>query len=65
MIAALPCNDAIGIEITGTTKAGKPQTLVVAGKELEAHRGNRARKGTLAKSGFKPISVKKAAPAAE
>ena len=64
MIAALPCNHADGIELTGTNKAGKPMTLVVAGKELEAHRGNRARKGTLAKSGFKPLTVKKAAAAA-
>jgi topoisomerase-4 subunit A len=65
MIAALPCNDVDGIELSGTTKAGKPLTLVVAGKALEAHRGNRARKGTLAKSGFKPTSVKKAVPTAE
>jgi topoisomerase-4 subunit A len=60
MIAALPCNDAEGIELTGVTKAGKPLSLVVAGKQLEAHRGNRARKGTLARSGFKPASVRKA-----
>jgi topoisomerase-4 subunit A len=60
MIAALPCNDAEGIELTGVTKAGKPLILVIAGKELEAHRGNRARKGTLARSGFKPASVRKA-----
>jgi topoisomerase-4 subunit A len=65
MIAALPCNDAEGIEISGTTKAGKPSTIVFAGKELEGHRGNRARKGTLAKSGFKPASVRKTARAAE
>ncbi|HUL64979.1 MAG TPA: DNA topoisomerase IV subunit A [Burkholderiaceae bacterium] len=65
MIAALPCNDADGIEITGTTKSGKASTIVVAGAELEGHRGNRARKGTLAKSGFKPASVRKTARAAE
>jgi hypothetical protein len=60
MIAALPCHDAEGIVLTGVTKAGKPLSLVVAGKALEAHRGNRARKGTLARSGFKPASVRKA-----
>ena len=65
MIAALPCNDADGIEITGTTKSGKASTIVVAGAELEGHRGNRARKGTLAKSGFKPASVRKTVRAAE
>ena len=64
MLAALPCNDD-GIELSGTAKSGKPMSFVVAGRELEAHRGNRARKGTLAKSGFKPASARRAPPASQ
>jgi topoisomerase-4 subunit A len=62
MIAALPCNED-GIRLTGTYR-NKPSELVVAGKALQKHEGHRARKGTLAKSGFKPLTAAKVPPAA-
>ena len=61
--AALPCNDD-GIKLTGTYR-NKPSELVVAGAELQKHLGHRARKGTLAKSGFKPLTAVKVLPAAQ
>ncbi len=61
MLAALPCNED-GIKLTGTFR-NKPSELVVAGKDLAAHAGHRARKGTLARSGFKPLTAAKAPPA--
>ncbi len=61
MLAALPCNED-GITLTGTFR-NKPSELVVAGKDLAAHAGHRARKGTLARSGFKPLTAAKAPPA--
>ncbi len=59
MLAAIPCSEA-GIDVEGTYR-NKPTRLAVTGAELEAHRGHRARKGTLIKSGFKPGAARKAA----
>lgn len=58
LLAAVPCGDS-GIVVFGTYR-NKPLQLTVAGAELQAHRGHRARKGTLVKSGFKPTSASKA-----
>ncbi|HTT10281.1 MAG TPA: DNA topoisomerase IV subunit A [Burkholderiaceae bacterium] len=65
MIAALPCNDIDGVRLSGTSKSGKPAELVVAGAGLATHLGHRARKGTLAKSGFTPLAAAKAVRAPE
>lgn len=62
MIAAVPCHDA-GIVVAGTYR-NKPLTLTVSGAQLQAHVGQRARKGTLIKSGFKPSAAWKAPAAA-
>ncbi|HXF46237.1 MAG TPA: DNA topoisomerase IV subunit A [Burkholderiaceae bacterium] len=61
MLAAIPCSDS-GIVVAGTYR-NKPVQLAVGGAELEQHRGHRARKGTLVKSGFKPTAAWKAASA--
>lgn len=62
MIAALPCG-AGGVVVHGTSRTGKPVELLVAGEELNAHTGHRARKGTLAKSKLKVGGLAKPAPA--
>jgi topoisomerase-4 subunit A len=62
MIAALPCG-ASGVVVHGTSRTGKPVELLVAGEELNAHMGHRARKGTLAKSKLKVSGLAKPAPA--
>jgi topoisomerase-4 subunit A len=62
MLAAIPCSEA-GIVVAGIYR-NKPTQLTVAGAELEQHRGHRARKGTLVKSGFKPTAAWKAVTAA-
>jgi topoisomerase-4 subunit A len=62
MTAALPCSED-GIRLTGTYR-NKPSELSIAGKQLQAHLGHRARKGTLARSGFKPLAAAKLPPAA-
>jgi topoisomerase-4 subunit A len=62
LVAAQPCS-AAGVIVSGTSRSGKPTEITVAGGELEAHTGHRARKGTLIKSGFRPAAVRKPAPA--
>jgi topoisomerase-4 subunit A len=49
LLAALPCS-ASGVIVSGTSKSGKAVEITVAGADLEAHTGHRARKGTLVKS---------------
>ncbi len=49
LLAATPCS-ARGVIVAGITKAGKAVEITVAGADLDAHTGHRARKGTLVKS---------------
>jgi topoisomerase-4 subunit A len=60
MIAALPCG-ADGIVVRGTARAGRPVEIVVAGAELDAYAGHRARKGTLVKGKLKVSGIAKPA----
>ncbi len=65
LIAALPCG-ASGVVVHGASRAGKPVEVLVAGEELQAHTGHRARKGTLVKSKLKVARLTKpAAPPAQ
>jgi topoisomerase-4 subunit A len=56
LLAAVPC-DSSGFTVLGLSKAGKPQEIAIDNAMLKAHAGTRARKGTLIKSGFKPVDI--------
>ena len=56
LFAAVP-TDKDGFIVQGLTKAGKPAEIAVDKDMLKSHAGNRARKGTLLKSGFKPVEI--------
>jgi topoisomerase-4 subunit A len=46
MIAAVPCGKKDGVIASGTAaRSGKPASVALAGADLEAHAGHRARKG--------------------
>ena len=60
LLAAVP-TDKDGFTVQGLTKAGKPAEIAVDKDMLKSHAGSRARKGTLIKSGFKPVDVLAAA----
>jgi topoisomerase-4 subunit A len=62
LVAALSCGSA-GVVVTGTSqRSGKPQTLEVAGEDLESHLGHRARKGTLLQPKINPARVTRPRP---
>ncbi len=66
MVSAVTCG-ALGVAVTGLAqRSGKPTEVLLAGDELEAHAGSRARKGTLLKSRLKDATLRRApaAPAA-
>jgi topoisomerase-4 subunit A len=56
LLAAVP-TDKDGFIVQGLTKAGKPAEIAVDKDMLKSHAGNRARKGTLLKPGFKPVEI--------
>jgi len=60
MVDATACGKA-GVVVIGLNRAGKPVENTIAGAELRAHAGNRARKGTLLKGKLKDARLKKAA----
>jgi len=58
LLAAVP-TDAGGFTVHGLTKTGKPAEIAVDKDMLKSHAGSRARKGTLMKSGFKPVDIQR------
>jgi len=62
LVAACPCGDA-GVIVDGHGRGGRVVQLSQRGRELDAHAGHRARKGTLLTPRVKPIGLRKPAPA--
>ena len=67
LVAAMPCG-AAGVIVAGSGRSGKPVEVQLRGRELEAHAGHRARKGTLISPRVKPVALRRplaeAAPSA-
>ncbi|MGE5339507.1 MAG: DNA topoisomerase IV subunit A [Gemmatimonadota bacterium] len=59
LICAQPCSKA-GVVVSGTGRGGKPVEVTIAGADLEAHTGHRARKGSLAKSKLQVAGLRRA-----
>jgi topoisomerase-4 subunit A len=56
LVAAVPCGDA-GVVVEGQGRGGKPVQVHVRGRDLAAHAGHRARKGTLVTPRVKPVAL--------
>jgi topoisomerase-4 subunit A len=60
LVAATPCGEA-GVVVEGQGRGGKAVRVEVRGRELQAHAGHRARKGTLITPRVKPAALHKPA----
>ncbi len=58
LVAATPCGES-GVIVIGQGRGGKPLEVQVRGRELAAHVGHRARKGTLLTPRVKPVAMRR------
>ena len=56
-LLAVAINYGNSLTLEGTSRAGKPATAIVEGKELEPYRGQRARKGQPIAAKIKPTGM--------
>jgi topoisomerase-4 subunit A len=61
LVGASPCG-AAGVLVEGQGRGGKAVQVHVHGRDLDAHSGHRARKGTLIAPRVKPVALRKPAP---
>jgi topoisomerase-4 subunit A len=61
LVAAMPCGEA-GVVVDGQGRGGKAVQVHVRGRELAAHAGHRARKGTLIAPRVKPAALRRPPP---
>jgi topoisomerase-4 subunit A len=63
LVAATPCGEA-GVIVEGQGRGGRMVQVHLRGRELQAHVGQRARKGILVTPRVKPVALRKPAAAA-